>query len=308
MISIQDLGLSILSDKPKQLYFLGGTEYGVKDKYIEKLTSLYEGRSSEYPDVDSIISFFSVKHLVAPKPQLYVIRYDEQFISSLNASVASRLKSLKILGTVVCLYEDPKHIEKLDKFLPDYVAVIENVNPQFIEKYLHQDFPKLDDRSIHIATLAASSYGHARNICKSMVHASPEQLAKMSESQLAFLFGCNQVVAEDEFKKYIAAKNFPALMKMLDSYEGDLDSLLYVTLQTMIDLEKIVSSKYSNSDLKDFAKLWTVQDIYYMFMNTYEKLQELRSNTSSDARSSLVYLFGLLPFQHIPSTEVLNAI
>lgn len=308
MISIQDLGLSILSDTPKKLYFLGGSEYGVKDKYIEKLTSLYEGRKSDYPDVESIISFFSVTHIIAPKPQLYVIRYDEKFVSSLNAAIASKIKSLKISGTVVCLYEDPKQIEKIDKFLPDYVAVIENINPQFIEKYLHQDFPKLDDRSIHVATVASSSYGHARNICKSMIHASPEQLAAMTESQLAFLFGCNQSVAEDQFKKYIAAKNFPALMKMLDSFEGDFDSLLYVILQTMIDLEKIMSSKYSDSELKDFLKLWTVQDIYYMFMNTYEKLQELRSNTSADSKSSLIYLFGLLPFQHIPSTEALNAI
>lgn len=308
MISIQDLGLSILSDKPKQLYFLGGTEYGVKDKYIEKLTSLYEGRCSEYPDISSVISFFSVRHLVPPKPQLYVVRYDEQFVSSLNASVASKIKTLKILGTVVCLYEDSKHIEKIDKFLPDYVAVIDNINPQFIEKYLHQDFPGLDDRSIHVATIAASSYGHARNICKSMIHASPEALAKMTEVQLATLFGCNQIVAEEQFKQYIAAKNFPALMKLLESFEGDCDSLLYTVLQTMIDLEKILSSKYSDSPLKDYAKLWTIQDIYYMFMNTYSEIQKLRSNTSSTAENSLIYLFGLLPFKQIPSTEALNAI
>lgn len=307
MISIQDLGLSILSDTPKHLYIIGGSEYGVKDKYIEKLTQLY-GARSEYPDMDSIISLFSVKHLIPLKPQLYVVRYDEQFVSSINATLASKIKSLKIVGTVVCLYADPKQIEKLDKFLPESVAVIENVNPQFIEKYLHSDFPKLDDRSIHVATLAASNYGHARNICKSMSYADPEALAKMSDIQLATLFGCSQAVAEEEFRKYIAGKNFAALTKLLESYEGEYDSLLYTILQTMIDLEKVLSSKYANSDLKDFIKLWTVEDIYYMFMNTYDEISKLRSNTSADAKNSLIYLFGLLPFQRIPSTEALNAV
>ena len=307
MISIQDLGLSILSDTPKHLYIIGGSEYGVKDKYIEKLTTLY-GASSEYPDMDSIISLFSVRHLVPLKPQLYVVRYDEQFVSSINATLAAKIKSLKIVGTVVCLYSDSKQIEKLDKFLPESVAVIENVNPQFIEKYLHSDFPKLDDRSIHVATLAASNYGHARNICKSMSYADPEVLARMSDIQLATLFGCSQAVAEEEFRKYIAGKNFPALIKLLDVYEGEYDSLLYTILQTMIDLEKILSSKYPNSDLKDFIKLWTVEDIYYMFMNTYDEISKLRSSTAADAKNSLIYLFGLLPFQRIPSTEVLNAV
>lgn len=307
MISIQELGLSILSDHPKQLYIIGGDEYGVKDKYIEKLKQLY-GTYAEYPDMNSIISLFSVRHLVPLKPQLYVVRYDDQFVSSINATLAAKIKNLKIVGTVVCFYVDPKHIEKLDKFLPDYVSTVENVNPQFIEKYLHADFPELDDRSIHVATLAGSNYGHSRNICKSMSNADPEKLARMNDMQLATLFGCSQVVAEEQFKVYIAARNFPALIKLLDSFEGDCDSLLYTILQTMIDLEKILSSKYSNSELKDYAKLWTVPDVYYMFMNTYEEITKLRSNTVSDARNSLIYLFGLLPFKQIPSAEVMNAV
>lgn len=307
MISIQDLGLSILSDKPKKLYFLGGSEYGVKDKYIEKLAKLY-GDASEYADMSSIISLFSVRHLVPLKPKLYVVRYDEQFIASLNPTVASKIKSLKIIGTVIALYEDSKHIEKLDKFLPDYTAVIENINPQFIEKYLHQDFPKLDNRSIHVATMCASSYGHARNICKSMINADPTLLASMNDLQLSTLFGCNQSAAESEFRKYIAGRNFPALVKLLDSFEGDCDSLLYTVLQTMIDLEKAITAKYPGDEFKDSVKIWTIQDIYYMFMNTYSELQKLRSNTSSDAKNSLIYLFGLLPFKQIPSVEVMNAI
>ena len=37
MLTIQEVGLSIMGDAPKNLYFLGGSEYGVKSKYIEFL-------------------------------------------------------------------------------------------------------------------------------------------------------------------------------------------------------------------------------------------------------------------------------
>ena len=36
MLTIQDLGLSIMGDTPKNLYILGGSEYGIKDKYIDE--------------------------------------------------------------------------------------------------------------------------------------------------------------------------------------------------------------------------------------------------------------------------------
>ena len=39
MLSIQEVGLSILGDSPKKFYILGGSEYGIKDKYIEILVS-----------------------------------------------------------------------------------------------------------------------------------------------------------------------------------------------------------------------------------------------------------------------------
>ena len=138
MVSIQELGLSILSDNPAKLYIIGGTEYGVKDKYISRLKEFY-GKSTEYGDVASLVSLFSKKHLLPLAPQLYIVRYDETFVSSIDAVLAAKIRNLKIIGTIVCLYAQPKHVDKLDKFLPEFVSVVENVNPQFIEKYLHSD-------------------------------------------------------------------------------------------------------------------------------------------------------------------------
>ena len=306
MISIQELGLSIMSDSPKQLYIIGGSEYGIKDKYIDTLTKFY-GKKEEYPSISNLVDFLGVKHLIPVPPSLYVVRYDEGFVSAASAALAQKIKSLKFKGTIFCVYHDPKHMTKLDKFFSDCTCTIENVNPKFIEKYLHSDFPHLDDRSIKIATHCSKSYGHARTICKSMVNASPELLAKMTEAELTRLFGCEDTSQELDIQKAIAARNFVAACNLLDKYEGNLDNLVYTILQTMIEMEKLLTSKYATSDLKEYAKAWKLEDVYHMFMHGYNELDKLRSNTSTDVKSSLIYLFGLFTFKDIPSVEVMNA-
>ena len=165
MISIQELGLSILGQEPKKLYILGGTEYGIKDKYIDHLTQFYGGLKYEYPQVSNVIDTMSVRHLVPLKPALYVVRYDESFVSSINEQLASKLKACKIIGTLVCIYSDSKHIAKIDKFLPEYTGQVDAVNPKFIEKYL-MDF-KPDVVHIQVSDpigLSVVSYAHKNNI------------------------------------------------------------------------------------------------------------------------------------------------
>ena len=295
-----------MSDAPRSFYIVGGEEYGIKEKYIDILTKYY-GKKEEYPNVSALLDMLSVKHIIPLQPALYVVRYDEAFVSSLSAITAQKIRALKFKGSIFCIYQDPKHIAKLDKFLPDYTCIIEPVNPKFIEKYLHSDFPKLDDRSIKVATNCSISYGHARTICKSMTNMDVNILAKMSEKQLAKLFGCEYTATEKEIQTAIACRNFNAAAKFIDSYEGSLDTVLYTILQTMIELEKVITSKYSDSPLKEYAKIWKLEDVYHMFMNTYAELNKLRSNTSTDVKCSLVYLFGLLTFKDIPSVEVMQS-
>lgn len=306
MITIQELGLSIMSDCPKQFYIIGGSEYGVKDKYIDKLTNLY-GNREEYPSVSSLIDVLSVKHLIPLPSSLYVVRYDEEFVSTASHELAHKIKSLKFKGSILCLYQESKHITKLDKIFPECTAVVEPVNIKFIVKYLHEDFPRLDDRSIKIGAECASSYGHARKICYSMSQADPEILARMSEHDIRKLFACESSSQEADIQKAIASRNFNAACKLLSSYEGNPDTIMYTILQTMIELEKVLTSKYATSNVRDYAKFWKLEDVYHMFMNAYDELSKLRSNTSTNIESSLIYLFGLLTFKNIPSVEVMNS-
>lgn len=306
MISIQDLGLTILGNNPKSFYFVGGEEYGIKEKYIDHLAQFY-GNKEEYPSVAELIDFLSLKHLVPVPPTLYVIRYDESFVSGVNPALAKKIKSLKFKGTVFCIYSEAKHISKIDKYLPEFCATVGQINATFVAKYLKNDFPSLSPRLISIAAKCSTDYGHARTICRSMVHTDSKLLESMPEAAVKRLFGCSDSSAELDIQRAIAGRNFVAGINALNSYEGDMDSLVYTFLQTMIEMEKVLTSRYSNSDLKDYARLWKLEDVYNMFMNAYEELRKLRSNTSSNIYSSLVYLFALLTFKDIPAVEVINA-
>ena len=307
MITIQELGTSILSDTPGKFYVLGGSEYGVKDKYLTKLQQLYNGNKYEYPAVADVINMMNTRHLIPLQPSLYVVRYDEVFVSTLNESVANRIRSTKICGTLVCIYSDTKHISKIDKFLPEFTSQIEAVNPKFIAKYLKQDYPQLDDRCIQLALKCSSDYGHARTICQSLCNVDKPLLSTTDDKYLIHLFGCGHQSTDNEIRLGVAARNFNYLIRAISNYDGEINSLYYVILQTMIDIEKVLTSKYADVDIKEYKKLWKLQDVYWMFMHTYTYLINSRSsNTSATPESSLILLFALLTFKDIPSLEALN--
>ena len=305
MLSVQEVGTQILGGTPGKFYVLGGVEHGVKEKYIAILEQHY-GNKIESPTVQELISMMSKKHIVPLQPTVYVVRYDESFVSSLSDATAKKIESTNIIGTIVCIYESPKHLTKLDKHLPNYTASIDAVSPQFIEKYLHTDFPKLPDRLIKAAVDMSTDYGQAKNICRCMSQVSPESLFSKSDEELAKLFGCNDTSTEAQVRKGIASRQFKYLVGVVEKYPEDADRILYAILQTMIELDKLLDNSRAQSDIRDFVKLWTREDVYYMFMNTYSELNKLRSMSSYDTNNSLIYPFGLLKFERIPSPEVMK--
>lgn len=305
MRTIQDLGQSILSQNPDPIYIIGGSEYGVKLKYIEHLQSLY-GSKIESQGLTELVDMFSKHHIIPLKPSLYVVRYDSEFVSSLDNKLADKVKSAKIVGTVVCIYEDAKSLAKIDKYLPNVCYSVEPVSKKFIDKYLHRDFPSLDDRSIAVANKLSDNYSHAYCICAMMSHTDPEKLNRLSEDALSRIFGVNTVVQDEEIRKNIAARKFSPLVEALSSYSGDISSIYYVILNCLLELEKVLCNKGFNSDLKEYSKYWKIQDVYYMFEHTYSEIKKSRTS-SVNIDNSLIYLFGLLKFSSIPSLEVMHS-
>lgn len=307
MLSVQDVGTQILGGNPGKFYVLGGTEYGIKEKYINILKTHYNGNQVESPTVSDILNLMGKKHIIPLVPSVYVIRYDDTFVSSLSEDVCKKIDELNIIGTVVCIYESTKHVNKCDKYLPHYTASIDCVSPQFVCKYLHSDFPKLPDNLIKIAVSCSSDYGQAKNMCRCMNCVPHESLYKLSDGQISALFGYQDTSTEIQIRKGVASRQFNYLVEVANKYPESGDRIIYAILQTMIELDKSMDSPKSQSDVRDYLKFWTREDIYYMFMNTYEELQKLRSLSSYDVNNSLIYLFGLLKFSRIPSPEVMKS-
>lgn len=306
MRSIQDVGTEILGNEPRSFYVFGGNEYGIKQKYLSILKDHYQGQFAEVSSMSDIIGLMSTKHLIPLQPKLYIVRYDEEFVRTISDSVASKLHSLHIIGTIVCIYESDKYISKLDKFLSDDVVRMDEVNIQFKIKYLHSDFPNLPDRFISLAAKYGDNYSEAQKICRSMSAVSAEKLFSMSDDRLMKLFGKSDAVSEDLLRAGIASRNFSYLSTLLDQYDN-IDSIFYTILSTMLELEKIITNKYAQSDLREYAKRWTLQDVYNMFMQTYEMLKQSRSySASSDVKNMILYLFSLLKFQQIPDVTAME--
>ena len=303
MLSIQDVGLSILGDTPKNFYILGGAEYGIKDRYIEILTTKI-GAKLEYETVMDVVNLMSKNHIIPLQPQVYVVRYDKTFLSQANKELAARILSLDIVGTLILIYEDPKDLNKLDKVFPDNTASIDAIDIKHMTKYLKSDFPDLDDKTIGYVSKQAYNYYHAKNMCMCLNVIRDKML--LTEKQIILLFDIQNTISNDAIQEAIASRNFNALVYLSEHYEGDPQNILYQILRVMVELDKIQSSKYSNSPLKKYAKYWKPLDVYYMFNHTYDAIKSLRLGYTVDVLDLITYLGALMVFQSIPNTRLLK--
>lgn len=303
MLSIQDAGSEILNNRPRKFYAFIGDEYGIKKKYLTKLEEFY-GCSKECDHVEDVFKHMSTKHLIPLNPCLYVVRYDDSFLSSIDSNTYSRIQSMNILGTIVCIYESSKNESKLEKYIPDFTVRIDRVDSRFVRKYLRSDFPALPDELIDVAVKYGCNYNDSQNICNSLSKISPEVILRLSEDSIAKLLGKRSDYTDSHFRKGVASKSYTYLVDVVDNYSGELSNLLYTILHTLLDIEGVLSSKYSESDLKIYSDRWDAEDVYNMFMQTYREIERLRTY-SQDMYCSLMYLISLLSFRKIPSVEVL---
>ena len=300
MLSIQQLGLEILNHTPRNFYVLGGSEYGIKARYIEELTKYY-GQKIECNTVSEIIASSKIKQLIPLGPALYVVRYDEEFGSNISADLAEQIINLNISGTVVCLYET-KYFSKIEKYLPDNSSFIEPINDNMIVKYLKSEFPNCSTHLISIAAKICRNYGHARNICMGMSSCNPSIIDDMSDNEICKLFGYVEDSGNKEMQIAIASRKFANVDKCISAYTETYDSAVYDFLSVAVELDKLFDKKHIESSLSEYANLWKRHDIYNLFMQAYNQLLLIRS-FSAEPQNCLTYLAGLLQFNNIPSVE-----
>ena len=303
MLTIQDLGLSIMGDSPKSMYILGGTEFGIKEKYIDILCSKI-GNRIEYANTLDLIASMEKKQMIPIPPAVYVIRYDKVFISTLNAELAQRINKCKINGCIVLIYETDAEINKCDKFFPENTAAVMHIDSKFIIKYLKSDFPNLKEEYFKIVANIASDYYQAKNICRCIY--SIQDNYTLTEGQIKYLFGMDTTYSDNDIMLAIASKDFASLVYMSEHYDGDIQNILYLMLRTMIELDKCLDNKYNSSIVQKASKYWTRYDVYFFFNHVYNALKQLRLGYTNDPSLYIVYLAALLRFKNIPNLQALS--
>lgn len=305
MLSIQEVGQQILSDNPGKFYVFVGPEYGIKCKYIDIIKKHYNNNLKECDHVEEVLNIMKKKQIIPIQPALYVVRYDDQFLSSLSDKTANDIAKCNIIGTIVCIYENSKAVTKLAKYLPDFTVSLDNVNSQFIKKYLSQDFPSLSDAHLSMVVKIANNYGQAKLICDSLSRIPDNILNMFNQSDVNFLSGHEATYTDNHIKLGVAARDFKYLCNVLNTVPS-IDSALYAVLSVLVELDKLLDKPHSQSDYQKYAKSWTRQDIYYMFMHTYELIKLSRSSSISNLEDCVVWLFSLLVFSSVPSLEDLK--
>ena len=70
MLTIQDVGTEVLGNNPRNFYIFGGTEYGIKCKYISFMRNHY-GNYAECQTVAEVIKLMTTHHFIPIEPTLY---------------------------------------------------------------------------------------------------------------------------------------------------------------------------------------------------------------------------------------------
>ena len=303
MRTIQDVGREILSGTPASLYFMVGAEYGIKLKYIDLLAHHY-GHIEYYDNIMTIIDMMSVKRIIPMQPCVYVVRYDFDFISNLSDRIVKKLNKCKIIGTIVCLYEDSKSTTKLDKYFPDFTVSIDAVDKQYLIKYLCADFPDLPNIIIsNVVVPYCYNYYDAQLLCIALSSIPTNEYCSLPPDKIIDLFGHKTQLSDQYIKMNFVARNFYGLCQILENYADEPSSILYTVLSALLELEKIVGNKYVESDIKQYTHLWTRADIYHMFIHTYDCLKKLRT-ISADSKTLIMQLFTLLKFNPVPANDL----
>lgn len=302
MRTIQDVGLEIFNHSPAKFYAFLGPEYGIKCRYLDMIAETYKGSVVEADSVQSVISMMKTKHIVPLQPSLYIVRYDETYLSSLDNASFMKLKDIKMIGTLVMIYQTEKQCSKVEKYLPDISVYVGNVDTKFVEKYLKQDFPNLDSRLVKLAAYCGTDYGHAKNIGGCMNSVPSNEFMSYQDSDICKLFGKVDEVDDKVLQIHIAARDVNFLMSNINKFLENTDNTIYTLMSTMVEFDKIWGNKYSDSPIKKYQKVWSREDVYYVFMHGYHQLR-LRRSISVNDENQLITLFSLLSFSPVPGIE-----
>ena len=301
MLSIQEVGSRILSDHPDNFYVFLGSEYGIKNTYLKHLKTYY-GSYKEVDKMSDILKLFSTKRLIPLEPKLYIVRYDDEFLNTLDNKMSLKIASLDISGTIVCIYESDKASSKIKKYLPDYAVSIDEVAPSYLLKYLKSEFDIIPDSVLRDVVLLGTNYQDCINMCMSLSGLSSSTIHNLSKQTIADMLGKSSSYNESKFKIMVMNRNYIGMMNSIDLDDMNYDSCIYAIMSSMIELEKVLTGSKVSDSYRKYSEIWDLRSVYNLFMNCYDQVVRLRYS-GMDPKYSLLYLASLLRFRDIPSME-----
>lgn len=290
MLSIQ-AGAREIFGNPKSFYFFTGPDYGVKLQYLQALEEKY-GNKFEYEDFKTLYSSLRKKSLIPRVPTLYIVRYDNTFLSQ-NIN----LSSLKVPGTIVGIYDDDSYEQKLDKKYPLNTLRFNHMTPSVVFKHLCKSYPDIPTSLCEFISKLNIDFYEAQLMCISLSQLSKDDLETFSKQDVVELFDYNQQYNDLRFKRAILSRNFKAAFKEIDRYEDDPSVLIYDILSSYLEVLKCLNNSHRDSYAQEYTKYWDTKSVKYMYEITFDQIEKLRNYPSYDPYIALSYIIGLLQFR-----------
>lgn len=297
MREIQDVGIEILNNNPKKIYIFLGSEYVIKEKYIQILDKHYRGNHREVNSFSDLQSIGRGVSLLPLPPTTYVVRYDNDFIKQLSDRTVRDFEYLNFNGTAVFIYEQESDAKKLDKYLPEYTVTFFPVSKHLQKKYLLSDYNTLSEQTVDDVINFNLGYTMSDHICRSLSYCCDNGMINTELIRRSFIFQHYSTISD--LQMYFANRNFAGIYRFLENTNIDISNVHYKFLSVIIDLMKVRKSSYIESAYKKYASKWTDEDLHNMFDNIFNELVKLRTKTS-DIYNSIMYIATLLCFRKIP--------
>lgn len=275
MKSIQDVGIEILENNPAKFYVFVNADYGIQEKYIDHLNKFY-GNTFLYDSYELFLGSKKIKSLIPQKESLYVIRYDHDFIKNLNARTENSINKLNIHGTLVMIYSN-KDASKLNKYLSSYTTIFDPVSKNTIIKYLKQDYSMIPDTILQLVAKYCIDYGHAIRVCESIKSVGIHEFSNINQSEFLEMFFLHSSNMQNMLRLSIIRREYSMIQAICNTID-DKYKIFYEILNSMVELDRIIKDSKYDSPYRSYINLWSMDDIYTMYCNTYEYLKKSRQS------------------------------
>ena len=217
MRTIQEVGLEILNDNPSKIYIFLGTEYAIKMKYLDKLHVYYKNTQNldSYKDIHALTRKYQL--IPTETSTLYVVRYDGEFVRTLNDNTKLDLEHLNINGTLVFIYDSESDSKRLDKYLPDYTVSFFPISHGLQKKYIISDYPELSESTVDAVVALNLSYTESNTICNLLSAASIYDSVSYSDLKRTFSVKHSHDIAQ--LQTLFADRDYCRIFLLLDQFD-----------------------------------------------------------------------------------------